>query len=244
MLWFSPKCPVDEETRLWLNECFDWLIQELGKDTLEEVDVILPTHDFFPDSYDGSRADIRKMVHRVCEYMDVEPELIELGFYEHSDASDFHPFAEASDKAHAVGTYQMRADGKYLIRLETKQAANPEMLVATIAHELGHVILLGEGRLPEDYEYHEQMTDLVTVFYGLGIFKANSSMVFEQWTNSQYQGWRIGGSGYLSEEVFGYALALFCFHRNELKPAWAKYLNTNVRSFMKQSIKFLLVNKK
>jgi hypothetical protein len=83
------------------------------------------------------------------------------------------------------------------------------------------------------------MTDLVTVFYGLGIFNANSSFVFEQWTNSQFQGWRAGSAGYMSEEMFGYALALFARRRGETKPAWSKFLSTNVRSYMKSSLRFI-----
>lgn len=207
MLWFTPKCPVDDETREWIDNAFQWLIDELGLETLREAEMILPTEEYFPDPYNGSRVSIQKMLDRVCGFMDVDPSLIEVKFFENEDGARFHPLAAGeSSERHTLGTYQMRCDGKYAISLDTSQAVNPEMMVATIAHELGHVILLGEGRLSEDYEDHEPMTDLVTVFYGLGIFNANSSFVFEQYTNAQFQGWRAGSAGYLSEQMFGYAL--------------------------------------
>lgn len=240
MGWFTPKCPVDDETREWIDNAFQWLIDELGLETLREAEIVLPTEEYFPDPYNGSRAGIRKMLDRVCGFMDVDPALIEIRFFENWDSTRFHPLAAGeSSERHELGTYQMRRDGKYAISLDTSQAVNPEMMVATIAHELGHVILLGEGRLNEDYEDHEPMTDLVTVFYGLGIFNANSSFVFEQFTNAQFQGWRAGSAGYLSEQMFGYALALFAHNRGDSKPAWMKFLSTNVRSYMKSSLRFI-----
>ena len=113
------------------------------------------------------------------------------------------------------------------------------MMVATIAHELGHAILVGEDRLDPENSDHEPMTDLLTVVYGLGVFNANTTIIFEQFTNQQYQGWRVGGGGYLTEEAFGYALALFAYARGESKPDWASYLNINVRSYFKSGLKYL-----
>jgi hypothetical protein len=243
MMWFATKCPVDDETREWLHVSWKWLSEELGPEIPATTEVVLPTEEHFPDPYNGSRASIRTMVDRVCSFMDVDPELIEVRFEEGEDAARFHPLAASGDTGrHALGTYQMRRDGKHAITLNIEQASNPEMLVATVAHELGHVILLGEGRLDPEHPDHEPLTDLLTVFYGLGVFNANTTVIFEQWTNSQYQGWRIGGGGYLSEEAFGYALALFARDRGETKPQWAKYLNTNVRTYFRKSLKYLSQN--
>jgi len=238
MSWFTPKCPVDAEDKKWLENSFNWLIEELGADILGSVEVVLPIEEHFPDRYEGSQSDIRRMVERVCEYMDVDPKLIDLRFYTNEDGSGIHPLAGAEQSGHVLGSYQMRG-GKYRVRLDTSQAKDPQLMVATIAHELGHVILLGEGRLDADYPDHEPMTDLLTVFYGLGIFNANSVFRFEQWTNTQAQGWRAERRGYLTEEMFGYALALFAYSRGELKPEWFGYLNINVRTYFKRAIKYL-----
>lgn len=240
MGWFTPKCPIDPDGKTWIETSFNWLIEELGSDVLHGVSVALPTEEHFPDPYDGSRTSVRRMVERVCGFMDIDPADIELRFFESDDATRFHPLAaDGSTNSHDLGTYHMRHDGRYVIRLDLAQSRNPEMMVATIAHELGHVILLGEGRLDPDHPDHEPMTDLLTVFYGLGVFNANTTVVFEQWTNSQYQGWQMGGGGYLTEEAFGYALALFAYARGESKPAWSRYLNVNVRSYFKRALKYL-----
>lgn len=238
MSWFTPKCPVDAETKQWLEESFNWLIEEMGPETLLSVEVVLPTEEYFPDPYSGSPHDIRVMLERVCGYMDVDPNDVEMRLYTNDDTANIHPLA-ASEREHTLGTYQMRG-GKYHIRLESSQAVNPEGLIATIAHELGHVILLGEDRLDPDYEYHEPLTDLLTVFYGLGVFSANSSFLFEQYTNTQYQGWQASRSGYLTEEMYGYALALFAYARGESRPEWSRHLSTNVKHYFKQGLKYAI----
>jgi hypothetical protein len=47
-------------------------------------------------------------------------------------------------------------------------------LVATLAHELGHVILLRPGLVKANEADMEPLNDLLTVFLGFGVFNANS----------------------------------------------------------------------
>jgi len=241
MGWFTPKCPLDSESKEWVEESFNWLIEAVGSDVLRNVEVILPIEEHFPDRYDGSRASIRQMAERICGYMDVDPKCIELQFFDSEEDRHLHPLAvEEKSRNHDLGSYLRRRDGKQVIRLDVNQARDPQMMVATIAHELGHAILIGEDRLDPEHPDHEPITDLLTVVYGLGIFNANTTVVFEQFTNQQYQGWRMGGAGYLTEEAFGYALALFAYARGEVKPEWQSFLSVNVRSYFRSGLKYLL----
>ncbi len=82
-------------------------------------------------------------------------------------------------------------------------------MVATLAHELGHIHLLGHGRISDDVEDHEPLTDLLTVFFGMGIFTANAVMYEQYWENGVLSGWSMGRRGYLGMPVYGYALARF-----------------------------------
>lgn len=240
MSWFTPKCPVDADAKKWIEDSFNWLIEAIGADILREVEVVLPTEEYFPDAYDGGRTSIRRMAERVCIYMDVDAKTIDLQFFDSEDDAHLHPLAvEEGRPQHDLGSYLRRPDGKQVIRLDVNQSRNPQMMVATIAHELSHAILLGEDRLDPDHPDQEPITDLLTVFYGLGIFNANTTVVFEQFTNPQYQGWKVGGGGYLTEEAFGYALALFAYSRGETKPDWQSYLNVNVRTYFKRGLKYL-----
>jgi hypothetical protein len=85
----------------------------------------------------------------------------------------------------------------------------------------------------------EPLTDLATVFLGMGVLNANAAFQFKQWSEGNMQGWRTQKSGYLPETVWGYSLARFAHERNEKDPVWAKMLPTNVRAYFTQSSKWL-----
>src|SRR5262249_54398499 len=116
---------------------------------------------------------------------------------------------------------------------------DPLAMVATMAHELGHVLLLGQGRVSADVEDHEPLTDLLTVFLGLGIFTANSVLREHYWDAGAVSGWSMGRSGYLTMAMYGYALSLFAWMRGEVQPSWAKELRLDVRSAFKEGLRFL-----
>jgi hypothetical protein len=81
-------------------------------------------------------------------------------------------------------------------------------LVATIAHELGHTLLLGDGRISSRREDHEPLTDLLTIFFGIGIFSANAAFDSTQEDQGQYGYMRTTRLGYLTEPMYGYGLVL------------------------------------
>ncbi len=74
----KPACPIDAETRQWLDQRWAWLEGEFGVKCLRARQVILPRPEFFPDPYHGDEADVRAMLDRVCGYMDLEPDTVEV----------------------------------------------------------------------------------------------------------------------------------------------------------------------
>jgi hypothetical protein len=111
-----------------------------------------------------------------------------------------------------------------------------------IAHELGHVRLFGKRRINSDRQDHEPLTDLATVYLGMGIFTANAAVNFGRISGYGIEpagGWLSRRLGYMTEPMFGYALACYAVVRGELDPAWAKYLDTNPRVYMKQGLRYL-----
>jgi hypothetical protein len=237
--WFiSAKCPVDAETKEWLEESFNWLIDEMSAETLSANEVVLPTAEYFPDPYAGKPGQIKRMLERICHFMDVEPREIELQLYSKALEDQARPAKPSRDEGHPLFNYQKRKN-KYYLKVEVSEAAKPDGLVATIAHELGHVILHGEKRLDPARRDHERMTDLLTVFYGMGIFTANSAFSLAEARRSHYEGGPTLRQGYMTEEMYGYALALFVHARGESKPKWASHLGVNVRHYFKQGLKFL-----
>lgn len=235
--WFRAKCPVGEEDRLWIEHRMEWLAREFGPDRLLNAEVVLPTDDFFPDPYRGLTEDVRPMLDRVCRYMDVDPSRIELGFY--SERKPTAPHAVWMDSVSGtVGLYEEN-EGRFHVWLEIANLSDPASVAATLAHELGHVRLLGEKRVAPDVEDQEPLTDLLTVALGLGVLSANSVIRESHWEADLRFGWGVSRQGYLTAPLFGYALALFAWRRGEDRPPWARHLRLDVRAAFRQSLRYL-----
>jgi hypothetical protein len=232
--FFSRRCPVDDRSRTWIEESVRWLRKEFGAGPLR-AEVVLPTPEFFPGEYTGTQADVRAVVERVCGYAGVDPDLVELEFYgEDEENAMVRELGLTSEGRGAAGHYRVE-NGRTIIAIDQTLAHHPTQLVATIAHELGHVRLLGEERVDPDRRDHEPLTDLLTVYLGLGVFTANAAFEFHQDSRQQ----RTRRIGYLPEPMFGYGLACVAWLRHEPRPAWDTYLDTNPRVIMRKGLRYL-----
>ncbi len=253
MFGLSPKLPVSEEQRQWVDEGFRRLERLLGRRRMIEAQVVEPTAEDFPDPYDKTLEAAEALFSRVCGYMRIHRHSIEFEIFpdETEELREVLPSWSNHGGKRAAGLYmhaheQEREhsgrDGRMVVAIRSTMLKDPTSFVATAAHELGHVILLGGKLMSGSTEDHEPMTDLLTVFLGFGIFTANSAARFQQFQSDRRIGWSMQRLGYLPEKVFGYALAKFATERNESKAEWARHLTPNVRSDFKQSVRWLEKN--
>jgi hypothetical protein len=244
MLGFRPKLPVSDEERQWVNDGFNRLCRLLGRDRMLNAEVVLPADEYFPDQYDGTEAALERLFQRICGYMRVDRSQIELEVFpdETAELRDLLPYWKSSSKG-CAGLYIHGTDeSRMVIAVKGSKLKDPLVLVATLAHELGHAILLGKKLVNRDEADMEPLTDLLTVVLGFGIFTANSAARFQQHDDGHKQGWSVQRLGYLPQEVYGYALAKFASERREDRPEWAKHLTTNVKAYYKSSRAWLLTS--
>jgi hypothetical protein len=246
MFGLKPKLPISEEDRQWVDEGFNRLARLLGRNRMLQAEMVLPDAEHFPDVYDKSEAAAEKMFLRICVYMQVDPSQIELEIFpdELKELKSMMPYWGTGKEGGAAGLYFHPEDEakKIVVALKHSQLEEPMELAATITHELSHVILLGGGLMDRSVQDMEPLTDLTTVFLGMGIFNANCAVRFKQWQNDRKRGWSMSRLGYLSEEIFGYALAKFAHERGERAPKWTRHLATNPRSYFKKSAAWLEEN--
>ncbi|HKM48266.1 MAG TPA: hypothetical protein VJX69_11800 [Terriglobales bacterium] len=205
------------------------------------AEVVLPLSEYFPDHYDATDEAVDVLFQRVCGYMQVDESQIDLEVFpdEAHELRAVVPFWHG-DTGGPAGLYISATDqSRFVIAVRSSKLKDPLGVVATLAHELAHVILLGGNLVDRESQDMEPLTDLTTVFLGLGIFTANAAVQFEQHQDGRTQGWSLQRLGYLSEEMYGYALARFTFERSEDRPEWAKYLSTNVATYYKRSNRWL-----
>jgi hypothetical protein len=228
-------CPVEERERTWIQDNMEWFRGEFGDGPLLGP-VFVPTREYFPPPYPDSDDDARALVTRVGGYMGVQPE-VEVEFRDDLDHARKlgRLMPGASKTSGAAGQYTAAGGGRCVVAIDRANSGNPMALLAVIAHELGHVRLLGENRISGGRPDSEPLTDLLTVYLGMGIFTANAAFDFSQGPRN----WRTQRIGYLTEPMFGYALACYAARRQERHPPWVKYLDTNPRVYMKHGLRYL-----
>jgi hypothetical protein len=233
--WFrSPAvCPLDAEKQAWTERRMRWLIEQFGLQRLRDATVVLPRPQFFPDPFSHRPEDAYPMFDRMCDYMGIRTTEVELQFYQEKQL-----FAQEGMQHGTAGLY-VGQSAPFQVWVEVSNLIDPLSLAATMAHELAHVHLLGHGRISAEVEDHEPLTDLLTVFLGLGVITANSVIRQNSWHEGYQSGWSMRRSGYLTMPDFGYALALFAQARGESSPAWAQELRTDVHVPWKQGMRFL-----
>lgn len=233
---------MNDEARSWVDEGFRQLAKVLGRNRMLQAKTVLPTDEFFPDRYHGTEQCAQSMFRRVCTYMRVDPQSVKLHIYpdESADLKKIMPYWHGSGHDSSGVYFHEQENGSRVLGLKASNLQDPLKAVATLAHELAHVVLLGGELIDPDSPDMEPLTDLATVYLGLGVFNANSAAQFKKFQDERKQGWSMERLGYLPEPVFGYALGRYAFERGELKPAWKSFLTTNLQSDVSRSIAWLV----
>jgi hypothetical protein len=240
MFGIKPKLPVNDEEHQWVDEGFRRLSQMLGRSRMLSCVMVQPTDAYFPDPFDGTETALELLFRRVCDFMEVDRRQVELSIIpSSSDLAEILPEYRYSSTDPAGLHFGRNGGDSALIGIKSSLLKDPLAVVGTLAHELGHVILLDGGHIARETEDMEPMTDLVTVFLGLGIFTANSAQRFLKFQDDRSAGWSMKRLGYLPEVVYGYALARFAKERGETKPEWVQHLSTNLKTYFRQSAGWL-----
>ena len=235
------RSPIDENSRRWIEHNMSWFINQFGADTFHNLPTLLPAAEHFPFPFDGTQKTAFNGLTLLCDRMNVNSEDINLEFYTDQlfklNLDSVYPIYAntAQNEVHSTGLYFGKDEGKYTIALENGLLSHPFKLIATLSHELGHIKLLGEARLIENDEY---VTDLLTVFFGTGIFNANASYLEEKTAYS----FAWSRSGYFSQQEWGYALAIYAYMREDDNPDWIKHLTLNIQSDFKKSFRYISDN--
>jgi hypothetical protein len=229
---------IPDWDRQWMEDAFRWLINEFPFCENNRPKILLPS-DFEFDS-ESFEMVARKTLRVLTTNMNIDETIIELTFFENGrqvfNAEIGNPIVtvpESLESYNGIYCGKNKYD-KYIIALNTLGFKYLNEIIATIAHELSHV-LLSEIRRIKNYD--EYLADLLTIYFGIGIF--NSSAALNFYKGSYYSGYNK--QGYLNEKEWAYALALFISIRGESNPKWLNYLKNHIK---KDTIFFLqYVNK-
>ncbi|MEU4194550.1 hypothetical protein AB0E69_21815 [Kribbella sp. NPDC026611] len=232
----APRERLPGGSRRWIRSSMDWMVTEFGRDVLLRP-IALPA-DLVPTGYDGSMEAALDLCRRVDQRMDLPDGQCGLSFELVGDGIRRPAYRGSTSVVKEQSGRWLRGTDRNHIQLAPALAADPVALVAIYAHEVGHELLLGSGRIslarrPD----HEPLTDLLTVFYGLGIFTANAA--YERRPRPNGRGKQPLARGYLREAALSEALAYYAMLRGERHPAWDRHLDPPVRRGMRNQLTVL-----
>lgn len=230
---FGARPPVEDRERQWIEKMLSWCVRQFGREALE-AEVLTPTPSFFPGTYQGTPDDVLGLVDLVRAHLRIDPAEIAVALYDGRPPTRPGLPGGTGASQSVAGHYSVR-NGVGVIAVGLDNAPDPRRVVAVAAHELCHHKLLYRGTASTGEKDHEPLTDLATVFFGLGVFTANAAFSFSQGAG----GWRRQQLGYINQPMFGYALARVAHLRGEHNPEWARHLDTNPRGYFKQATRYL-----
>jgi len=235
MGWFTR---IDEDVLEWQVAHWKWLIQSLRQaHDIDRIRLVQPTPVDFPVTGTTIEERATQTFRCVQKHFGLESWPCTLApFEETADVvKDIFPvLAQPQTSKGAAGLFEVTKEKEVIIRYKPDQVGEPMAMIATMAHELCHYVLTAiprENEPPGGWNEHEPITDLTAVFFGFGIFLANSSFRFVQWQDSQYQGWSAGRQGYLSQDALSLSLALFCACKDTDPNLASRHLSTNPRHY-------------
>lgn len=246
MFWNKKlKLPITEADKEWVDYSLDFLKKSFGQEHFQSITTVRPTKEFYGHQFDHTENDAIFVLERTIELMNIPHPDIDLEFFSDEPIvmADGTTIATSADKDGSwnstAGLYE-ETDKKTTIYIEKSQLKDTISLIATIAHELSHEILLGENRIKENDEY---LTDLTAIVYGFGIFLGNSKFKSSSFSSTLHQGWNMRTQGYLPEQIIGYAMAKLSIDRNE-KLTYDTFMDKSLKKFFLQSVKYIQANDK
>lgn len=240
----QPRCPVTEDDRIFIDSNLAWMRFQFGR--LEVPSMLAPSKIRLP-SYSSLEDLGQAMLRFVSKQMDIDPDTVDLHFFEEGNLDNHLHTNIQSEEGYNLGEYHHRNNltGKFDIAINLESLKSPEQGIATFAHELAHLKLIGEGRISGEEETNELLTDLTAVYFGFGVFMVNTAFQRKTWSNGEaWEGWSISKSGYLPVEMINYALAFQSFLMDQLAPDWLQDLSRANRRMVKESLLFLQEEKK
>ena len=226
---------VDYHFTVW-----EWLLSNLGGiEGLRSRHLVLPSLDYFPFRPAKDHPYAEALFLQTKRLMGIESWPCDLRAMPSDPSVERQPIE--GHTVGAAGTFQWPdGDDHPIIQYHPSGLGDGPGLVAVLAHELCHYLLFTvTNEPPGGWNLHEIHTDIAASFMGFGVFQANSSFHFAQWTDGNWAGWSARTLGYLSDAEHAYALAVFC-RLTEADPAPVRdHLKLNPRTYFQLALEDL-----
>lgn len=232
--FFPPVIPVDSAGKVWVEGRLAWLMHEFGPEPFLARPPRMPNTADFPELRGGST--LQQLYERICAGVGVDPARVPLRI-----EAEKRGLGLVNDAGHEMGGeaahYTWDDDGEHIL-MQSSELADPISLIGTLAHELCHARLLGEGRVHGEELDHELLTDLCATYHGFGLFLANSPRA---WLSDcgTWPGSKLVRPAYMTVNLYAWALTHQAALVGDRDPAWLAGLRSEPRRLVRDGVRWL-----
>lgn len=168
---YLPKVPEQE----WLLTKLAELVAQRGAEPFLKAPLLEPTSTFFPDDFTPTPSGIRTLAERILGYAglsELRADIVAFG-QEEGEAPSGLVVADgrANHYMHqgAAACFAGIQEGVCLFGVNAANVHDPELLVASLCHEVAHAYRAHHRLVCPDRDEEELLTDLTTIYLGFGV---------------------------------------------------------------------------
>jgi hypothetical protein len=237
---FKRKLPlqptVTPADKIWIEESMDWLIKVFSLTKFKTQPFLLPGDESVTCGNTTNPDQLQFLLVNLCKRWELDPNSVLLKIFDDIHSKQWNtPFVPTGDYNGPAGMYEQLYSGNdkiFHIHIAQSNLNYKDITTTILAHELAHAKLLGGEYVSRQDPNMEPLTDLASIFFGFGVFLAN--------TCQNQQGNWLSRLGYLPNEVISYANALLCYITEHDPADIIAHLNTNTRELFEQDHKYLI----
>ncbi len=226
---------VTHADKEWIEKSILWCIESFGLSHLEPSPFLLPTLEIFPYNNLTEPVQFEGLFEQLCTIWKVNPKEITVKIFDGIQSKQWSTWVLPESFNEPAGLFvQIEPDNekKYEVQIAKSNFDNPQLLINILAHEIGHVKLIGGGYVNSTDADMEPLTDLATIYFGFGLLLANTSLTHnERW---------LRRTGYLPHQVIAYTNALLCYITDYDAHSCLQYLNLNTREYFVNDYTYLI----
>jgi len=223
---------LDSESVDWMLDVFDWALANFNAQKLQtETRLIYPNNEYFP----GEESSVEGMAALIFTQVKTYAGIAALPCDLQNETGVSHAVPPGSELPVAADSK------KWVFMYHTHTLNNPEVLIASFAHQIAfHIVSSAHNPPPGGKENWPHAAEILATMMGFGVIMANTANTQKIRSCGSCSGPAVERESFLSQYDMSYALAIFCTLKNIPVKEATLHLKKTLRAFYKKSHKEML----